>query len=107
MLSTLRILWVVTSKFCWITVMLIYLGLVLTAYRTDGPSFRPPMTLDEPVRSSERFLVWLGVRAVTRLLRASRVILETFFEASADVGERYLSRRALSRVRGTGLGREV
>ncbi len=91
----------------WIAVGLLYLALVLTAYRMDGPFYRPRMALDEPVRSSGRFVVWLGVRAVARLVRTTRAALETFFEASADVGEWYLHRRALSRVQGTGRGREV
>jgi len=37
----------------------LYFGLVLMAYRTDGPS--APLTLDlsDPARSAERLLVWL------------------------------------------------
>jgi len=86
-------------KSLWIAMGLLYSTLVLTAYRMDGPLYRPRMALDEPIRSSERFVVWLGVRAAARLVRAVRATLETFFEASADVGEWYRQRRALSRAR--------
>lgn len=71
----------------------LYFGLVLMAYRTDGPS--APLTLDlsDPARSAERLLVWLGVRALDLSVKTSRALINALAEASAEVGEWFLRRR--------------
>jgi hypothetical protein len=72
----------------------VYAGLVAMTYVTDGPRYCPRLDLNAPLRSFERLLVWVGVKAVDGILRMSRVTLNMFSEASAEVGEWFVSRRS-------------
>jgi len=75
-----------------IAVGLLYAGMVLMTYRTDGPHNRLSFELRDPVRSAEHLVVWLGVMALDACLRFARVILNMLLEASAEVGEWFISR---------------
>jgi hypothetical protein len=72
----------------------LYAVLVLSILRSEGPHFKLRFDLRDPAHSSQRFLVWLGVRtagAIVPVLKASLDILE---DTSADVGEWVLHRRS-------------
>ena len=72
---------------------IVYTGLVLMSYRTDGPNYRPYINLYEPARSVQTLLVWLGVKIVAFALRLGIPVFGMLSEASAEVGEWYLRRR--------------
>ena len=72
----------------------LYAGLVLMSYRTDGPHYRLRVNLRDPARSAERLLVWLGVKALRTVVRLAVLTFGMLSEASAEVGEWFLSRRA-------------
>ena len=65
---------------------LLYAGLVLMSYKTEGRHYQPRLRLAEPARSGERLLVWGGVKALDASVRASRAVLDTLYDASAEVG---------------------
>lgn len=69
-----------------VTAGLVYAGLVLTGYVTEGPHYQPRLRLAEPARSGERLLVWWGIKLVDFTLRFMRWILEILYDASAEVG---------------------
>lgn len=68
--------------------------MVLMRHRTDGPSRCPGFQLRDPFRSAQRIGVWLGVKALEGFLGISRLLLRVLVEASAEVGDWYLRRRA-------------
>lgn len=74
------------SKVLAALVAMVYVGLVLTAYATEGLHYRPGLRWAEPVRSIERVLVWAGVEVLDALLRLVRSILNQLFLASAEIG---------------------
>jgi hypothetical protein len=65
---------------------LIYAGLVLTGYTSEGPRYQPRLSWAEPGRSSERLLIWTGIKVLDGLLRILRSMLNQLFMASADIG---------------------
>jgi len=71
----------------------LYTALVLMSYRTDGPHLRPRVDLRDPAHSAERLAVWLGVRSLALTVRVATPVFEMLSEASADVGEWFLSHR--------------
>lgn len=73
--------------------VVIYAGLVLMTFATDGPRYRPRLRLADPLRSLERLLVWLGVKALMLLMAWARAALAVLSEASAEVGEWFMSQR--------------
>ncbi len=73
---------------------LYYAGLVLTNYRAESGNRRPELDLRDPARAAERLLVWLGVRTVAVILQALRPVFDMLAEASAEVGEIFISRRS-------------
>lgn len=68
-------------------------GLVLTSYLSDSPQLRPRIDWRDPARSAERLALWLGVKALALAVRVATPILGMLSEASADVGEWFLSHR--------------
>ena len=70
----------------------LYAGMVLMRYRTDGPRYRLSFELRDPVRSVEHLVIWLGVKVLEACLRFARAILNMLLEASAEVGEWFISR---------------
>lgn len=65
----------------------VYAGLVALGYATEGPSYHFSFGLRSPLRSTERLLVGLGVRAMGAVVRFAKSTLDVLFEASAEVGE--------------------
>jgi hypothetical protein len=72
---------------------ILYAGLVLMAYRTEGDRYRPRLDKQDPVGSAAQLLVWLGVKAMGAIVRVGRATLEMLSDASAEVGEWYIRRR--------------
>ncbi|HUU15414.1 MAG TPA: hypothetical protein VM182_17115 [Terriglobia bacterium] len=71
----------------------LYVGLVLTAYRLEGPRIRLRIESRDPGRSAVNFLVWLGVKVLAAISQAAKAALDVLSDTSADVGEWYLRRR--------------
>lgn len=70
-----------------------YAGLVLMTYRTDDAAHRPQVDWHDPVRTTERWAVWLGARTLAVPVWAGTYVFGMLSEASADVGEWVLSHR--------------
>jgi hypothetical protein len=65
---------------------LLYAGLVLMAYATEGLRYKPRLRWSEPARSGERLLVWTGVKLLDAFLRLMRSMFDQLFLASAEIG---------------------
>jgi len=70
-----------------------YGGLVLRRYLTDGARLFPRVDRRDPAHSAERLAVWLGVKALAFAVRIGTPIFDMLSEASAEVGEWFLSYR--------------
>jgi len=68
-----------------------YAVFVLISYLTYGPRPRPQFDLRDPVRSAENLAVWAGIKLVALLVPVGRPILAMLSEASAEVGDWFLS----------------
>lgn len=68
----------------------LYAGMVLMRYRTEGPHYRFSFQLQDPARSVQGLVVWLGVKALGGCLRIARLIWNILLEASVEVGESYI-----------------
>ena len=71
----------------------IYAGLVLIRYGSDGGHHRPEWDFHDPVHSVEHWAVWLGVMLLALVVRVVAPVFAMLSEASADVGDWFLSRR--------------
>jgi hypothetical protein len=71
----------------------LYFGLVLTNYRTERAPVRPQMKWRDPAHSAQRLAIWLGVKALALAIRMGTPIFGMLSEASADVGDWFLSHR--------------
>ena len=71
----------------------LYAGLVLVNYRTEGSHLRPRVDWRDPAHSAKRWAVWLGVMAFAVVAHVASRIFTMLSEASADVGEWFLSHR--------------
>jgi len=80
-------------KFALLAGAALYAGLVLTSYRTDGPSLRPRVDGRDPAHSAGHLAVWLGVKVLALAVWAATRIFEMLSEASAEVGDWFLSHR--------------
>jgi hypothetical protein len=94
MVAVLNTLFAATLKLLLVAGGLLYAGLVLMSYRTDG--LRSPLRLElaDPARSVQRLMVWLGVKAVAATVGASKAFLSVLSETSAEVGVWFLRRRS-------------
>jgi hypothetical protein len=81
-------------KLLMVAGMLLYTGLVLMSYRTDGPDAPLRVNYADPARSVERIMVWLGVRALAVGLGIATAVFNLLSEASAEVGEWFIRRRS-------------
>ena len=70
----------------------LYVGVVLVSYRTAGSRFRLNFNLQQPARSTQQLVVWLGVKVLEGCVRIAKSILNTLLEASAEVGEWFMRR---------------
>jgi hypothetical protein len=73
---------------------IVYVGLVVMSYATHGARYRPRVDFNNPLRSIERLLLWLGVKTVATILQGLEAALNVLAEASADVGEWFVERRS-------------
>lgn len=80
--------------------LVFYATLVLVSYRTRGLQPLPRVKFRDPIRSAERLALWSGVRLLALLARVARSVYGLLSEASADVGDWYLSRRHTFASRG-------
>lgn len=71
----------------------LYTALVVMSYRANGAHLRPHVDLRDPAHSAERLAVWLGVKSLALTVRAVTPVFGMLSEASADVGEWFLSGR--------------
>jgi hypothetical protein len=70
----------------------IYLGLVLTSYRDEGHHSRPRWNSAEPARSTERLLIWLGVKLLALYIHLLLEFYNLLADISADLGDYYVRR---------------
>jgi len=70
----------------------IYTAVVLRSYVTARSLHRPRFRRRLPVRSAQRLAVWVGVQGLTFIVRVAKPILAILSEASAELGEWFLSR---------------
>lgn len=71
----------------------LYTGFVVIIYLTYGTQRRPRVDLRDPVQSAGGLAVWLGVRTLAVAVRMASQIFAALSEASAEVGDWFLSRR--------------
>jgi len=81
-------------KLALLTVVVLYAGLVLMSYGTDGSRERPRFDLRDPATSAERILTWLGVVTLAWCVRGAARTFAMLTEESAVVGEWFLRRHA-------------
>lgn len=73
--------------------ILLYGGLVLTSYIAfRGFRYQAHFDFDEPAWSLEQFALWCGVKALGLAVRLEKAISEQLIQASADVGEWFISK---------------
>ena len=70
-----------------------YAGLVVVSYRTVSPKTLPRENWRDPVHFAEEWAIWLGVFALSVMVRVGAPVFGMLSEASADVGEWVLARR--------------
>ena len=66
---------------------------VLITYITVGPNFRPRLDGQNLGASLKGILVWIGVKSLAGVLTALRRLFSLLYEASAEIGLWFLSRR--------------
>jgi hypothetical protein len=84
---------VVTTALDWAVLagVAFYGTFVFLHYFAHGTRPRPVLDLNKPARSAEDLAVWMGVRLVAVGVRAGKPVLSMLSEASADVGDWFLS----------------
>ena len=80
-------------KLAFLAGVTLYAGLVLMSYRMATAHVRPQVDWRDPAHSAERWAVWLGVRTLALTVRVATPVFGMLSEASADVGEWFLSHR--------------
>lgn len=80
-------------KLLGIAAAVLYAGMVLARYRTDGPRYRLNLEVRDPARSLEYLTEWLGVKALDACVMFGRALLSLLVEASAEVGEWLMQRK--------------
>jgi len=81
-------------KLLLLSFAVLYAGLVIMTYRTNGSRYRPDLNGRDPARLLEGLAIWLGVRAVAAVLRFGRRLFEMLSETSADLGEWFIRRQS-------------
>ena len=74
-------------------VVVLYTGLVLITYWTEGTDYPAKFDWSDPARSAQRFLVRAGVLALGIVLRILQSALDVLEDTSADLGEWLLNHR--------------
>lgn len=73
--------------------LVLYFALVVLTRRTKGAHYHFTFDPHDAARSSERFLVWVGVRTLSGTLAGLKGAFDALEDASADVGEWVIHRR--------------
>lgn len=81
-------------KVALIAIAILYGGLVLANYATGGARYPLRLDPEEPARSLQQILVWAGVKLLDAMVRTLKVLWEMLSDASAEVGEWFVSRRS-------------
>ena len=81
------------AKLLLLGATVLYFGLVLMAYRLDGPRIRLRLESRDLGRSAVNFSIWLGVKILAAISHAAKAALDVLSDTSADVGEWYLRRQ--------------
>ena len=76
-----------------IGVVILYARIVAITLRTQRTQYRLQQNWRDLSRSTETFLVWVGVWIASQTLRLLKAILDSLEKASADVGEWILHHR--------------
>lgn len=82
-----------TAKLFAIGVILLYALMVAVTFRTQGTHYQVQHNWHDPTHTAENFLVWVGVKIASQILRMLKASLDLLEEASADVGEWILHHR--------------
>ena len=86
----LETFWWAGVRLAIILPVLIYTGLVLMNYSTQGARYRLRLDPARPARSAGHLAVWVGVRAIGTVVHAATVVFDTLAETSAEVGEWFI-----------------
>ena len=74
--------------------VLFYVGLVTVVYLTGGLQHALPFNWRDPARATETLLIWVGVKAMSVIVRVAKPAYEMFTDASAELGELLLGQRS-------------
>ena len=80
-------------KLSLLTGAVLYAGLVLMNYRAKSLHRHPQVDWRDPAHAAERWAVWMGVVGITLAVRVASPVFGMLSEASADVGDWFLSHR--------------
>ncbi len=80
-------------KLAVVLTVVLYTGMVLMCYSTEGPRYRLQLDPARPARSVVLLAVWLGVRTTATVAHAAKAAYDTLAETSADVGEWFIRRQ--------------
>lgn len=80
-------------KLSLVGLIVLYAVQVLITIRTEGTHDRLRFDSNDPVRSVEQVVVWLGVRTAAAILAALKASLNILEDTSADLGEWVLNHR--------------
>lgn len=74
------------TKLLLVVLGLVYVGSVLSGYSLEGSHGQLRFDPAAPVHSSQRLLVWTGIKILGAVIRFVRSMLNELFAASAEVG---------------------
>ena len=77
-----------------VAAFLLYVGLVFAVYLTGGLQQALPFNWGDPVRASQNLMIWVGVKALSVIVRMTKPAGEMFTDTSAELGELLLGRRS-------------
>jgi hypothetical protein len=81
-------------KLVFVVTTALYCGMVLTNYALHGAEYRVRFDFGDPAWSIKQLVVWCGVRLLSGFVRTIKAALNLLIEASADVGEWFISTRS-------------
>jgi hypothetical protein len=81
-------------KLVFVAFVALYSGMVLTNYAVRGSDYQLRFDFGEPAWSVKQLLVWCGVRLLAGIVRTIEAVLNQLIQASADVGEWFISKRS-------------
>ncbi len=80
-------------KILLLGMLVLYALHVILTLRSAGSTYELKFDPRDPARSTERLLVWLGVRTLAATMAGLKAALEILEDTSADVGEWVVHRR--------------